>query len=353
MTPHPRIASWLPLYHDMGLVAALVLPTLGGCEMAFIDPFYWVESPQSLFNVIERERANLVWMPNFAFRHYVRIARLLRSRDLSSVEAWINCSEPCRAADADTFEARFADMGVRGDSVIGCYAMAETVFGVSQGVVGARKVLYAAEDQAPGEPVRPGEKAILSSGPPIPDLEIALFTNEARAADDQYGEIGIRAPFLFAGYGGMTAEQSGLRPDGFFMTGDLGAIRDGELFVFGRLKETIIVNGKNIFAGDVEALVAGVEGLKAGRIVAFGVENPGTGSEDLIVVAERGPSARDEASIVSDVTRLINAAFLVSPRAVAVVAERWLVKTTSGKISRAENRAKYLDGLHAEQGHAP
>jgi fatty-acyl-CoA synthase len=350
LAPQPKIASWLPLYHDMGLVATLILPTMGACEIAFIDPFTWVEAPQMLFDVIAREQSNLVWMPNFAFRHYVRIGRVLRERDLSSVRAWINCSEPCRAVDAAAFEQYFAGMGVSPHSVVGCYAMAESVFAVSQAPAGHRAVLQVGFDQTIGQAVQPGANAVLSSGPVAPGLDIALFAGEARIADDRYGEIGIRGDCVFGGYRQMTLTDSGIRPDGFFITGDVGTLRDGELFVFGRQKETIIVNGKNIFAGDVEAAIGRVEGLKAGRLVVFGVENPLSGSEDLVVVAERDPSVatgRDDRAIVSEVTRLINAAFLISPRAVKLVEDRWLAKTTSGKISRAENRLKYLRDLQA------
>ena len=351
LAPEPKIASWLPLYHDMGLVATLFLPTLGACEMAFVDAFTWVEAPQSLLDVIARERSNLVWMPNFAFRHYVRIGRALRARDLSSVRAWINCSEPCRAGDAEVFEQHFAGMGATPNSVVGCYAMAESVFAVSQAPVGQRAVLKAGADQAIGAPVQPGDKAVLSSGRIVPGLDVALFAGDERITDDLYGEIGIRGDCVFGGYREMTPSDSNIRSDGFFLTGDLGSLRNGELFVFGRRKETIIVNGKNIFAGDVEAAVGGVEGLKAGRVVAFGVENPLSGSEDLVIVAERDGSAataRGDRAIVSDATRLINAAFLISPRAIKLVEDRWLAKTTSGKISRAENRLKYLKSLHAD-----
>ncbi len=351
LAPEPRIASWLPLYHDMGLVATLILPTMAACEIALLDPFTWVEAPQILFDVIAREQSNLVWMPNFAFRHYVRVGRVLRASDLSSVRAWIDCSEPCRAVDAEAFEQHFAGMGARPESVVGCYAMAESVFAVSQGAPSHRAILRVSFEQTIGQAVQPGDNAVLSSGSVLPGLEIALFAGDARIADDCYGEIAIRGDCVFGGYRRMAPADSNIRSDGFFLTGDLGTLRDGDLFVFGRQNETIIVNGKNIFAGDVEAAIGGIEGLKAGRLVVFGVDNPLSGSEDLVVVAERDPSwttGRDDRAIVSEVTRLIKAAFLVSPRAVKLVEDRWLAKTTSGKISRAENRLKYLRELHAD-----
>ena len=342
----PRIASWLPLYHDMGLIATLVMPTLGGDEIAFVDPFAWVESPQLLFDVIEREKSNLVWMPNFAYRHYVRLARALKARDLSSVAMWINCSEACRAPDIASFEQTFEGMGVLRESVVGCYAMAEAVFAVSQGDVGHRRVLNTVIDQPIGGLVQQGSKAVLSSGRLIPGAEVAIMWQGQTLPDGHYGEIAVRGPFVFGGYEKLTPAESNIGQDGYFLTGDLGAMVDGEVFVCGRLKEMIICNGKNIFCGDVEAIVGAVPGLKAGRVVAFGVENATTGSEDLVIVAELTGTKDREAEIVSDIRRAVDAAFLVTPKAIKLVDERWLAKTTSGKISRKENRDKFL-GMNA------
>jgi acyl-CoA synthetase (AMP-forming)/AMP-acid ligase II len=338
----PKIASWLPLYHDMGLLTTLILPTLGGAEVAFVDPFRWVENPQLLFDIIDAERSNLVWMPNFAFRHYVRLKRVIRQRDLSSVISWINCSEPCRSVDVNDFEQAYGTMGVRPRSVVGCYAMAETVFAASQGRAGTRSSLMVDVDQSIAHPVRIGAKAVLSSGTVLPGLEVAILSGSSVLPEQHYGEIGVRGEFLFSGYRRTTKAESNIDEQGFFHTGDLGAMKNGELYVFGRLKEVIIINGKNIFSNDIEASTGLIEGLKPGRAVAFGIDNEATGSEDLVIVAERGNGEREADAIIADVTRLIEASYLIKPKVVCVVDDRWLVKTTSGKISRAENRAKFL-----------
>lgn len=358
MAGEASLASWLPLYHDMGLVAATLMPVLGAAPLGVLDPFEWVAKPQLLLDAIEQDRPTLAWMPNFAFRHHVRLRPMLKRRDLSSVRAWVNCSEPCRAADAEAFEAAFGEWGVRAGSVRGCYAMAETVFAVSQDRGGERARLRAPRPLLPGEGVpaewllRDGaaEPAdVLSSGTAIPGMDVAAWHAGQRLPEGAYGELGVRADCLFPGYRGMTAAESGLTPDGVYLTGDLGCVLGGEVFVLGRLKEVIIVNGKNLFAGDVEAAVGSVAGLKAGRAVAFGLANPRTGSEDLVVVAERDPAlAAEEAALVEAVGALLEASFGVKPRDVRVVAERWLVKSTSGKISRAENQARYIDMIRQE-----
>ncbi|MEJ0049423.1 MAG: hypothetical protein WDN04_27465 [Rhodospirillales bacterium] len=141
----------------------------------------------------------------------------------------------------------------------------------------------------------------------------------------------------------MSRVDSAIGTDGAFATGDLGAIIEGHLYIFGRLKEIIIVNGKNLFAGDVEDILNSVHGVKKGRVVAFGLDSDQTGSEELIVVAEHDPSAGvAPADTRADVSRAVAETLNVKPRDVRIVDERWLVKSTSGKITREDNRQKYL-----------
>jgi acyl-CoA synthetase (AMP-forming)/AMP-acid ligase II len=282
------------------------------------------------------------------------------------VKLWVDCSEPCRWPDARGFEAAFAEWGVRPRSVVGCYAMAETVFAVSQCAPGERRALSVPPAVPPGTPIAqtgallltddvpgdppPGHKGVLSSGRVLPGLDVATYHEGRRLPDGTYGEIGISGDFLFPAYRGRSVAESNIA-DGVFRTGDLGVILDGHVFVFGRLKEIIIVNGKNIFAGDVEAALGLVHGVKKGRAVVFGVDSDMTGSEELIVVAEQDEAAAvPEAELRSAVSRAVSEAFLVKPRDVRIVAERWLVKSTSGKISRDENRRRYLEQFRAGAG---
>jgi acyl-CoA synthetase (AMP-forming)/AMP-acid ligase II len=353
------IASWLPLYHDMGLIACFLLPVLGGDTVSALDPFEWIADPGGFLAMIEADGCDLAWMPNFAFRHFVRLKRTLKPHRLDSVRLWVDCSEPCRFDDARGFEAAFADQGVRARSVVGCYAMAETVFAVSQCLPAERRALEVPPAIPPGTPLAAtearviaedapaaapeGRKRVLSSGRALPGLDVATWHEGRRLPEGTYGEIGIAGDFLFPAYRGRDEAASNIE-GGVFRTGDLGVIQDGHVFVFGRLKEIIIVNGKNIFAGDVEAALGAVPGLRKGRIVAFGVESAMTGSEELIVVAEHDEAAGiADAELRAAVTRLVGEAFLVRPRDVRIVADRWLVKSTSGKISRDENRRRYLE----------
>jgi len=353
-----RIASWLPLYHDMGLIATFLLPALGGDTISIIDPFEWINTPGTLLEMIEADGADVCWLPNFAFRHFSRLRKALPTRNLASVKLWIDCSEPCRYADAVRFEQDFAAFGVRPGSVVGCYAMAETVFAVSQLSPGQQRALAVPHavtvgtDMAAsgalvvseGTLVSGGHKLVLSSGPVLPGLQVRVRADGSDVPEGTYGEITIRGDFLFDGYRGMSRPDSAIGADGAFATGDLGTIIDGHLFIFGRLKEIIIVNGKNLFAGDVEDILNSVHGVKKGRVVAFGLDSDQTGSEELVVVAEHDPNAGVAAAETrASVNRAIAETLNVKPRDVRIVDERWLVKSTSGKITREDNRRKYLD----------
>jgi fatty-acyl-CoA synthase len=355
--PDVRVASWLPLYHDMGLLAGFLLPLLSGSSVSMIDPFEWIERPASFFEIIQEDRCTVCWMPNFAFRHFIRLRPALPSANLESMRAWVDCSEPCRLVDAAQFESVFQPCGVKSRSVVGCYAMAETVFAVSQLHPEERRALLVPSDIAIGRNVFTagaqivteesaaaprGHKYVLSSGRALRGLDLAVMVDGKTTPEGLYGEIVVRGPCLFSGYRGRSPQESNLTSDGFFRTGDLGVIVDGHVFVFGRLKEIVIVNGKNLYATDVEHAVNSVRGVKKGRVVAFGLENDQTGSEQLIVVAELEPSAAAaKAKLRSEINRLVSETFSVTPGDVRLVDERWLVKSTSGKISRQDNRLKY------------
>jgi fatty-acyl-CoA synthase len=203
-----RIASWLPLYHDMGLIATFLLPALGGDTISIIDPFEWINTPGTLLEMIEADGADVCWLPNFAFRHFSRLRKALPTRNLASVKLWIDCSEPCRYADAVRFEQDFAAFGVRPGSVVGCYAMAETVFAVSQLAPGQQRALAVPHavtvgtDMAAsgalvvseGTLVSGGHKLVLSSGPVLPGLQVRV---RADGSDVPEGTWRSKEVFLF------------------------------------------------------------------------------------------------------------------------------------------------------------
>ncbi|WP_213768601.1 AMP-binding protein [Caballeronia sp. dw_19] len=337
------IVSWLPLYHDMGFVATLLMPLVRGNHSVIMSPFEWLMDPVELFRLIERYDGKFVWLPNFAFNHLARSMRGTDNVDLSGVKAFINCSEPCKVETFDTFLATFERFGVRREQLQVSYAMAETVFAVTQTRIGAPVRSVAVSQRALREEQRISLEGtdlirLLSTGHPIDGMEVRIVGGEV-------GEIALKGDFVFGGYYKTDSAQA--FQDGYYLTGDLGFLVEGELYVLGRTKDMIIVLGKNFFANEIEAILNTVAGIKPGRAVALGIYNPEIGSEDPIIVAELDGSAEVK-SIRSEMKRKLESTIGLVPKKIAFVEPGWLVKSTSGKISRSENISKYIREFASE-----
>ncbi len=346
-----RIVSWLPLYHDMGLIACFLLPLVTRTPVVLLDPFEWVVNPGLLFDAVKRYRGTLCWMPNFAFHHLCRAVRPSPAQDLSSMRAWIDCSEPCHPETFGLFARTFAAAGVRPEQLQVCYAMAETVFAVTQTPPGQiPRVLNIDVDACRdhGRIVVAGEgtahRALLSTGAAIRGIEVRIRDDRGETLpDDQVGEIAVSGDCLFDGYFKLEEETRRKLRDGWYQTGDLGFLHNGELYVTGRKSDLIIVHGRNYHAHELEYLINQIPGVHPGRNVAAGWFRPEVGSEEVIVLAEFDPAAgADRATLVQAIKQrlLDEAALLVYD--VQLVQPGWLVKTTSGKLSRIENLHKYL-----------
>jgi acyl-CoA synthetase (AMP-forming)/AMP-acid ligase II len=347
------IVSWLPLYHDMGLIAGFILPILMGNQLVLMSPFDWVRAPHRLMQSVSQFKGTLSWLPNFAFNFS---AMKIRDRDLEGVDlsSWravINCSEPMRNDSHKMFLERFESYGLRASALATCYAMAENVFAVTQGGINdpvkvdeVSRASLSSEGRA--EPSRAGEASVrmLSAGPPIPNTEIRIIDAEGNELPDRkIGEITLRGNSLLSEYFRRPDLTEAAFLGEWYKTGDLGYLYEGELFITGRAKELIIVGGKNIYPQDLEALVYEVPGVYPGRAVAFGVDNISLGTEDVVIVAEMDEAAQMEATATA---RLIKMAVAegsdVTARYVQVVERGWLIKTSSGKNARTANKEKYL-----------
>ena|GEM_PF-577180 len=320
LSPEDRLVSWLPLYHDMGLVACFLMPLMAGVPFLQMDPFDWLLRPDLLLEAIEEHRATVCFLPNFAYHLLVRKGK---KRDLSSMRAFVNCSEPARHDTHEVFRGAFPSVSPGALTV--CYALAENTFAVSQTFPG----------EAPHRATIAG-KELLSCGRVMPGTEIRILDPDPEGV----GEIGLKGACRFDRFLGGEAPMDG----DYYRTGDLGAIGpDGELYVTGRKKDLVICNGKNLYPQDVEHVASMVAGVYPGRVVAFGVENHEVGSEELIVVVERDGSVAD-GPLKLAVQRAVEQEVGVLPRRVEVVDHMQLVKTSSGKISRARNKELYVSG---------
>jgi acyl-CoA synthetase (AMP-forming)/AMP-acid ligase II len=185
----------------------------------------------------------------------------------------------------------------------------------------------------------------VSSGEPIGGMEVRIIAPDGSACDELIpGEISVRSRFLFSGYWGAEGFQTHSLRDGWHATGDFGFMMAGQLFVIGRLKDIAIVAGNNIFPEDVEAIVNTIDGIYPGRVVAFGVEDQEYGTQSLAVVAEVKGEFTEAVQLMLEtaICKLVLTAIGVAPRYVAVVPQRWIVKSTAGKISRRETRERFV-----------
>jgi len=357
-TSADRIVTWLPLYHDMGLITCFFMPFLLKLPVVAISPHDWVQKPRLWLEAASTHRATLSWLPNFAYTFMTRSIphHELTEFDLGGMRAIINCSEPVLAESHDRFLAHFSAAGLKPEALLACYAMAENTFAVTNSLIGRGAVVdrvagAALETDGHAVPVATGEgsRRLVSSGRALPETGIRIVDAAGQALPDRrLGEIVIQAPCLMAGYHRNSEATQASMQDGWFATGDLGYLVDGELFVVGRKKDLIIIGGKNIYPQDIEAAVNNVPGVSPGRVVAFGVPDDAEGTEQLVVLAETDAAA-DADRLIQDIRQAVAGATEVTARDIQLVAPRWLEKSSSGKISRASNRSRYLAELRVRK----
>ncbi len=332
------IVSWLPLYHDMGFIACFMGSFLSGTHLVALDPFEWVMRPRILLDAIEKFRTTFCWLPNFAFSHMVNAVRGKATWDLSSMRAYINCSEPCKPTTFDRFVERFCDSGVAADTLAVSYAMAENVFAVTQTPIGKKATVRDADVETGSI-----ERRQLSCGFAVPGVKLRIMDSNTRLQllHGEVGEIHVSSPFLFHGYYRLPEKSRERLVDGWYATGDLGYLRGEQLYVTGRLDDMLIINGRNYYAHEIEALMADIPEIVPGRSVAIGIEDERSYATVMVILAEcrkHGVDAGLEAKrSVLERTGLALHAFVP-------VEHGMLVKTTSGKLSRTKNKELYLRG---------
>ncbi len=351
-----RIYSWLPLYHDMGLIACFMLPMVCHVPLVMQSPMDWVMRPGTMLQVISQYKCTLAWIPNFAFQFVPRRTRLDRMEqrpDLSSLRALINCSEPVRAGGMREFQSAFAGIGFRPTALQTSYAMAENVFAVTQSNIHIGPVRIWADGQEFRRSHRivqvaddaPHSICFVSSGQLLRNHEIRIVSDSgAEAESGSVGEILVRSDCLFAGYYNRPDLSAQVLADGWYRTGDLGFYRDRELFVVGRKKDLIIVGGENIYPQDIEEIVAGHPAIHDGRAVAMGAYNPETGTEDIILIAEveNEDFLAVSPKIEQELRTQVVAAMGVAIGLIYLKPPKWIVKSTAGKPARVATFEKLL-----------
>ncbi|MEW9899307.1 beta-ketoacyl synthase N-terminal-like domain-containing protein [Chitinivorax sp. PXF-14] len=357
------VVSWLPQYHDMGLIGGILQPLYLGGRCVLMSPFAFLQQPLRWLKAISKYRGTTSGAPNFAYELCVRrIADAeLAQLDLSSWQLAFNGAEPVRLATLERFADKFSACGFRREAFFPCYGLAEaTLYVTGASHTDYPSVLHvdAAELERhtllPVRPDAPGSRALVGAGTAIGHSVRIVDPNTLQAcADGRVGEIWVQGPSVARGYWNRpdtTRETFDARiadtGDGPFMrTGDLGVLHMGELFVTGRLKELIIVDGRNHYPQDIEETVqTGRAALRRGCGAAFSVEVDG--AEKLVLVQEVIDAHLDADfdGLAADIRASVTARHSLGMHAIAFIRQGKLQKTSSGKIRRRAMRDRYLDG---------
>jgi len=348
-----RVYSWLPLYHDMGLIACFMLPLVCHIPVVIQSPLDWVMQPGSMLQAITEQQCTLAWLPNFAFQFMARRVPVERREgcDLSKLRALINCSEPVRAKSMDEFAAAFQNYGLKTTALQSSYAMAENVFAVTQsGLASAPTRIWIDGSRfrnerlaIPVEEHAGGAVCFVSSGELLPQHEVRIASDDGvELGEGSVGEIHVKSDCLFDGYFNRPDLTAEVLSGGWYRTGDLGVQWSGELFVVGRKKDLLIVGGENLYPQDIEEIVAEHPDIHDGRVVAGGLYNADSGTEDIVVVAEveTEEALARATEVEQDIRRRVVGGLGISVRSIFLKKPKWIVKSTAGKPARSATLEK-------------
>ncbi|MFF2045911.1 fatty acyl-AMP ligase [Kitasatospora sp. NPDC058170] len=357
--------SWLPLYHDMGLIGMLLTPLLLGGTAVLMSPGDFLRRPHAWLRLFQDHRGSFTAAPNFAYELCAtRVTdKQLAQLDLSSLTAAVNGAEPVMAATLARFNERFAPAGLRPDAVKPSYGMAEATLLVT-GTPRGRHPVVTGVDSAELELLgftRRSDSAdgrLLVSSGPLTRLEVRIVDPATGVVqpDGRIGEIWVRGESVAAGYWNNAAETeqafNAVTADGqpgFLRTGDLGAVDDGELYITGRSKDVLIIHGRNLFPHDIERETSGLHPALHG-LQGSACSVP-AGQEEIVVMHEVSPVAianLDLAVLARGIREELSASLGVRMPSVVLLRPGHVQRTTSGKVQRALMRELFMtDGLKA------
>lgn len=350
-----RGVSWLPLFHDMGLIGFVIAPIHHRVPVTFMSPMTFLKRPVTWLEILSKHRGTITYGPNFS---YAITAKRVRDRDLEGLD--LSCvrvagcgAEPIQADTLRAFADRFSKIGFREQAFVPSYGMAEYTLAIafSTGVPTDRvrsEPLWsrgAAEAAAEGDD--PADLVeIVGCGRAFPAHGIRVVDAETREPlpDRRVGEIEVSGPSVMQGYFEMPEKtRETVSADGWLRTGDLGYLVDGSIYICGRAKDVIIVNGKNYYPQDLEWAGSEVAGVRQGNVIAFPSHKEGLAREAVVVVAET-KNADGYAQLAADIKTHIAKATGLTVDEVVVVPANTIPKTSSGKLQRAKARTLYEEG---------
>jgi acyl-CoA synthetase (AMP-forming)/AMP-acid ligase II len=340
--------SWLPLFHDMGLIGFLLTPAYTGGLVNLIPAEEFILRPASWLKALTETKATLTGGPPSAYALCAKRIKDATNYDLSAVRVALVGAETVTRESLSAFGEKFAAAGFRSTSFTPTYGLAEAALAVTMPPLdrGPKfdEVDFAKLADGEAQPVHSGDRRLFASvGPPLPGTEVAIVADDGAPLPERHtGEITVRTPSLMSGYhNNQDATQYAIR-NTWLCTGDLGYLADGELYLTGRKKEVIIVGGRNYYPDDVEQVASVVPGVRAERVVAIGVEDAGNATEKLIILAEAEPDEDRDALRQRLRQTLASAGYPAGD--VILLKPKSIQSTLTGKLKRLDCKARYLAG---------
>lgn len=352
--PDDVAVSWLPLYHDMGLIGMWLGSLYHGVPLVLMTPFSFLNRPERWLWAIHNHRGTLSGAPNFAYELCVRKIdhALIEGLDLSSWRMAANGAEKVYPRTLEQFAQKFAPYGFNAKAILPVYGLAESAVGLAipepgKGFVVDHVDRKKFEEQRICEPSQDKNAlAFVCCGPAIEDHEMRIVDDNNRMLPERHvGRLQFRGPSRMQGYYNNPTATAAVYHDGWVDTGDLAYLVNDEVYITGRRKDLIIKAGRNLYPAEIEELVGNVAGVRQGCVTAFGVTDQQRGTEQLIVVAEtREKNKSKRERLIADINEKISIALDILPDQVVLVAPRTVPKTSSGKLQRAACKNMFIEG---------
>ena len=357
--------SWLPLYHDMGLIGAWLTLLLHGVPLVVMSPLAFLTRPERWLQAMSKHKCTVTAAPNFAYELCVRKIsdKAMEGVDLSSMRVVMNGAEPVNPETLERFAKRFEKYGFRRGAMLPVYGLAEASLGVTfppldrgPRVERVQRETFTSQGQA--IPASAGDEtaiAFVSVGKTFPGHEVRIVDERGNEVPERTeGFLWFRGPSATSGYFENPEATAKLLPEGrtaadggypWLNSGDRAFRVDGEIFITGRVKDIIIKGGRNLYPHEVEELAARAEGIRKGCVVAFGLKDANTGTEKLVIVAEsREQDAAKRGAMVAAMNDEVTRGLGLPPDRVELIPSGSIPKTSSGKLRRDETKQLYLAG---------
>ncbi|MBP9114547.1 MAG: fatty acyl-AMP ligase, partial [Polyangiaceae bacterium] len=358
--------SWLPLYHDMGLIGFVLAPMMYQVPIVFLPPLLFLKRPVSWFQAVTKHKGTIAFAPNFA---YALCRKRIREKDLEGIDlsSWrvAGCgAEPIRAETLQGFASEYAKVGFRKEALLPSYGMAESALAISftpveqglktiavdsEALWGTGNVKEISPTEGSAEPLH-----VVSCGPAFGKHTIAIFDPEDKTSatpleDGRVGELRIKGPSVTPGYWQDEEKTNEAFAGSYLRTGDLGFIVRGDTYICGRSKEVVIVNGRNYYPQDMEWEASKVAGVRKGNVIAFGARDPSGADADrerVIIALETQEKMTEEklGPLSQAVRKSVQEGMGLTLDDVVILPPGTLPKTSSGKLQRAKTRQLYEAG---------